>query len=242
MTAKPLIGITTGHILDEDGRYIHRVSDSYVRSIIDAGGLPVLIPAGLTQSDLADLRARLDGLLLTGGPDIDPALFNGQPHPRVYGVDAARDAVELTLAQQAAGNGLPLLAICRGVQVLNVVLGGTLYTHLPDQLPGAVEHEHQEGTPLDLIKHPVRVTAGTRLESILGGPDVPVNSLHHQGVQRLASGLTAAACAPDGLVEAVELPDHPFAVGVQWHPECMPKVPAMRALFKNFVEAAGEKR
>ncbi len=212
--------------------------DAYIEAIVRAGGNPVLVPVGYPIDHLPALRARLDGLLLTGGDDIDPALFGGQAHPKVSGIDAGRDRLEIALARMAVETEWPFLAICRGIQVMNVALGGTLYTHIKDQLPGALEHGLWDTHPRDYLAHKVRLQAGSRLESILGGPSAGVNSFHHQGVEKAAPGLAETAWAPDGLVEGVELPEHPFALGVQWHPECIPQQENQAALFRAFVEAA----
>jgi putative glutamine amidotransferase len=181
--------------------------------------------------------ARLDGLLFSGGGDLDPATYGAPPHRLVAGVDLQRDAAELALARWASVEGRPLFGICRGLQVLNVALGGSLYADV-SQHPGAIRHTYSPGFPTDLRPHDVRVEPGTCLADLLGAPRVAVNSLHHQASQSLAPGLVAAAFAPDGLVEAVELPGHPFALAVQWHPECLPGAPEMQRLFAAFVAAA----
>ncbi len=238
MSTNPLIGITANHKANPDGAGQAVLNDAYVRAVLRAGGLPLILPAGIPESALAQLFPRLDGVLLTGGGDIAPARFNGRPHAKVYDVLAERDELETWLVQQAAQGGKPFLGICRGIQVINVALGGSLYTHLPDQLPGAVQHEHVTGQPYAFLAHTVRVREGSRLAAILGATELGVNSLHHQGVERVAPGLEASASAPDGLVEAVELPGHPFGVGVQWHPEWLAELESMQALFRAFVEAS----
>lgn len=229
----PLIGITTSH---NDASSV--LSNVYIQAIVRAGGLPVLVPVGYPETALGALRARLDGLLLTGGNDIDPVLFGGQPHPRVKGIDAGRDGLEIALARLAAETRWPLLGICRGAQVLNVALGGGLYTDVGDQLPGALKHDCWDTYPRDYLAHTVTLEPGSRLEAILGGRRVGVNSLHHQGVERIAPGLQAVAVSDDGLVEGLELPESPFALGVQWHPECLPDSEAMQSLFRAFVRSA----
>ncbi len=233
-----LIGITTSHATTGENAFRNHVPDVYIELIARAGGMPVLIPVGYPLDKLPELRARLDGLLLTGGDDIDPALFGGQPHPKVSGIDAGRDSLEIALAHLAAKTNWPFLAICRGIQVLNVALGGTLYTDIDDQLPGALKHGLWGVYPRDYLAHEVSLQEGSRLAGLLGGACVGVNSFHHQGVEQVAPGLVASAHAPDGLVEGLELAGHPFGVGVQWHPECIPQAENMRALFRAFVEAA----
>jgi putative glutamine amidotransferase len=202
-----------------------------------AGGIPVLIPAGLSAAQCAGLIDRLDGLLLTGGGDIDPLRFNGTPHEKVSGISAERDAVEFELVRQAANQGLPFLGICRGLQVVNVALGGTLYTHILDQLPDALEHSHEENER-DRLHHTVVLESDSRLAGIVGTTSLTVNSLHHQGIKDLAPKLHAAAHSPDGLVEAVELTDHPFGLAVQWHPEELQRLDEQKAIFKALILAA----
>lgn len=234
----PLIGITTTRERSKHNTPITCVTEAYVQAVVRAGGMPVLIPSAVLESDWAHLRKRLDGLLLSGGGDLDPVYFNGEPHPRVYGVEPERDRLEMALARLAVETGWSLLGICRGTQVINVALGGTLYTHIADQHPNALRHDYFTNVPRDYLAHPVRIDSQCRLAAILGETAPQVNSLHHQGIQKLAPGLVACAWAPDGLVEAVELPQHPFALGVQWHPEWLPDAPPMQALFKAFVLAA----
>jgi putative glutamine amidotransferase len=235
----PIIGITTDR--KDSGLPLPHfvVNEAYVRAIQFAGGIPVLLPASLAESDLAQVCQRLDGLLLTGGGDINPLRFDGRPHSRVYGIDDGRDMVELGLVRLALDTGLPFLGICRGFQVVNVALGGTLFTHIDDQLEDALKHDYFPDYPRDLLSHPVQVESGSRLADILGGKVQMVNSLHHQGVERVADGLTVSAHAPDGLVEAVEVPAHPFGLAVQWHPEWLQEHEAMRSLFGALIEAAG---
>jgi putative glutamine amidotransferase len=146
--------------------------------------------------------------------------------------------MEINLVRAAVSAGLPFLAICRGIQVVNVALGGTLYTHISDQLPGALHHEYQDSRPRDYLSHPVDVKAGSRLAALLGSTHLMVNSMHHQGVQHVAPGLSPTAAAEDGLVEALELSNHLFGVAVQWHPEALPKLAAMQALFGGLVQAS----
>jgi putative glutamine amidotransferase len=238
MTA-PLIGITTSRGQNKENLPYSFVLDAYVQSIKNAGGLPVMIPVGLELRQIEALRSRLDGILLTGGGDIDPQRFGGQPHPRVYGIEAERDALEKALVEIAARTDWPFLGICRGLQMINVTLGGTLYTHTQDQLPGSQKHDYFPDYPRTLISHHVRVEASTRLAELLGGTDVPVNSLHHQAIENLAPVLRPLAWSvPDGLVEAADLPDHPFGLGVQWHPEWLQEYEPMRRLFQAFITAA----
>jgi putative glutamine amidotransferase len=238
MTA-PLIGITTNHTRNQDSSYLNTLSDAYVQAITRAGGVPVMLPSGIPADEIKLLRPHLNGILLTGGADVAPSLFGGYPHPRVYGIDADRDALEIELVHLAVQTGWPLFAICRGIQILNVALSGTLFTHIEDQLDRPLKHDNGSEHPRDFLAHTVRIEPGSRLLQIIGESEVAVNSMHHQGIDFLASCLHPAAISPDGLVEAVEIPDHPFVIGVQWHPECMPESVQMQALFRAFVSAAG---
>ena len=235
-----LIGITCG-MKTQAGKKVISIPEAYIRAVIRAGGLPVIIPETVSAAELEGLRQRLDGLLLTGGADVDPARFNGKPNPKVYGIDAQRDEVEINLARLAASTGWPFLGICRGIQVINVALGGTLFTDITDQLPEALKHDYDSDSERALEAHLVQLETGSTLAHILGGDTVRVNSLHHQGIEKIAAGLRPIGTAPDHLVEAVELPGHPFGLGVQWHPEAMPDSLQMQALFRAFIEAAGKK-
>lgn len=237
----PLIGITTRVIQDNEGQPLIAAVEAYIQAVIRAGGLPLLVPIGLPEEQMRELPQHIDGLLLTGGADIDPEIFNGEPHPRVYGVNPDRDALELTLARSAVEEKLPFLGICRGFQVLNVALGGDLYTHIPDQFPGAAKHDNRVSTGRSRLEHGVTIEAGTCLASITGPGYLPVNSLHHQGAKEIAPGLIVSARAEDGLVEGLEVPGHPFGVAVQWHPEWLPDNERMQAIFRAFVQAASQK-
>ncbi len=234
--SKPVIGVTTFDG-DREGRPYVMLNTHYVHAILAAGGIPVLLPNQLTQADVDELLPRLQGILFTGGGDIRTDLFNGEPHPKVSEVDDARDALELPLMRRVVDEGRPFFGICRGFQVMNVALGGTLYTHIPDQHPGALRHDWYPNIPRDTIAHEVRVEEDSRLAELVGMPILRVNSLHHQGIKDLAPGLRPVAYAPDGLIEAVELPNHPFGLAVQWHPEWLTHQPEMRNLFRKFVEA-----
>ena len=237
MKETAVIGITTGRGV-VDGNEIIRLGEVYVQAVLRAGGAPLLLPP-VGKLPLETVLPRLDGLVLTGGGDIDPILFAGKPHPNVYGIDPERDEMEIALVNAAVRLGLPFLAICRGIQVVNVALGGTLYTDISDQLPGALAHPWQKGAPHDYFPHTVNVEMGSRLAKLLGTTaQVQVNSLHHQGIQRLADGLVCTATAPDGLIEAVEVTGHPFGLAVQWHPEWLPEVAPMQRLFQGLVAAA----
>jgi putative glutamine amidotransferase len=214
---RPLIGITTYR---EQARWGYwdvpavLLPANYADAVAGAGGEPVLLPTGAVS---AATVTRLDGLVLAGGADVDPARYEEQAGPHTTGTRPERDASEIALSQAALDRDLPLLAICRGMQLLNVLLGGTLIQHVPD-VPGA--QAHQEGPGL-YAERKVRVDPDSAVGAILG-PAVTVDCHHHQALDRLAPGVTASAWAEDGLVEAVELTGRPFCLGVQWHPEAGP--------------------
>ncbi len=235
---QPIIGITTYNGQTKEDLPAIIVLRVYVQAIIQAGGVPILIPTELHEDDLMDIFERLDGLLLSGGGDIALERYNGLSHPRVDGVDVARDELEFGLLRRSIDRGKPFFGICRGAQVVNVGLGGTLYTHIEDQHPNSLKHDYFPDYPRNRLSHAIRVEEGSRLAKILGETVLQVNSLHHQGIKDLASPLNAVAYAPDGLVEAVELSDHPFGLAVQWHPEWLTNQKATQNLFTAFVNSA----
>jgi putative glutamine amidotransferase len=220
---------------------MHSVGETYVRAVHEAGGVPVIVPPMLKDFDWHPLLLRLDALLLSGGEDIAPLHYGEGPESWLGGVDEERDASELGLVGQALDLQIPILGICRGHQLLNVVLGGTLYQDLTAQLPQALEHALVPGRPMESIAHSVTIEADSRLADVLGGVEFGVNSAHHQAVRTPGEGLRVVARSEDGVVEALEIPDHPFCLSVQWHPEAMLKVnPTMEPLFRAFVQAAAE--
>jgi putative glutamine amidotransferase len=237
--SKPLIGITTYNGKNPSNNPITAVQHSYIRAVTQAGGLPVLIPTILSEQDFYDLYSRLQGVMFTGGGDVSLNYFDGTDHVRITGVDESRDMTEISLLRKAVQDGKPLLGICRGAQVMNVALGGTLYTHIPNELKGALDHDYP-GELFPALVHYVNVDETTRAAEIFGETLLHVNSLHHQGLKDIAPGLKIAGHAPDGLVEVVEIPDHPYAVAVQWHPEWLTDQPAMQRLFKSFVDASSK--
>lgn len=236
---KPVIGITTNYSKNSYGQPLVLLQQSYVKAIMQAGGVPVLIPSSIAEDGWDALYARLNGILFSGGGDIGLEHSPGDPHPRIDDVDPERDSVELKMLNAAAADGKPFLGICRGCQVVNVALGGTLYTHIPDQLPNALDHSYP-GNMRTVLVHQVKIEEGTHVAEIFGEPIIKVNSLHHQGLKDIAPSLRVAGHAPDGLVEAIELPDHPFGLAVQWHPEWLTDQEATRNLFRKFVDAAGK--
>lgn len=239
--SKPLIGITADYFSsnsDKPNLNIQGVPNNYVAAVVRAGGLPVLIPLSLADDELRDLYARVQGVLVPGGGDVDPVRFGAPRHPRTHEIVPERDRLELAWLKRAAGDGKPLFGICRGAQVLNVALGGTLWQDLASEYPGAPQHYAPKDAPDDHLMHSVKVEEESGLARLLGQPMVDVNSRHHQALRDVAAGLAVVARAPDGVIEAVEMPAHPFALGVQWHPENFTDRPEMRALFERFVAAA----
>lgn len=234
----PLIGLTGGLTRNKSGAMVCQVGQAYITAIQKAGGVPVMIPVGANKHSLMTLLDRVDGLLFTGGGDIDPQRFNGEPHPKVYGILPERDALEFFLIEKALASNKPLLAICRGIQVLNVAFGGSLYTHIQDQMSPSLKHDWFPKFPRDKLAHTVSLVCESKLQDIYGDSDIRVNSLHHQGISQVGQGLQATAFASDGLVEGLEVDGEDFALGVQWHPECLPEDAGMQKLFKTFVAAS----
>ena len=217
-------------------------SRSYINALIRAGAAPVLIPHLADRALLRSLYDLLDGLLLPGGGDVDPAYYGESRHARCGVASPERDETELALARWAMEEGKPLLAVCRGIQVLNVALGGSLYQDIQAQAPGADRHDWHRGHPRDHRPHTLAIVPQSRLAQLSGTIALPVNSLHHQAIKEVAPGLAVVARAPDGIVEAVEAPDHPFAVGVQWHPEELATDDARaQGLFDALVEASRQR-
>jgi gamma-glutamyl-gamma-aminobutyrate hydrolase PuuD len=244
-TLRPLIVVTT--TLGAGGSYnlpAVRLNVQYVTAVEEPGGTAVLLTPGHDAESVERLVGIAHGLVLTGGEDVDPALYGQEPHPKLETVNPARDQVELAALRAALARGIPVLAICRGIQLLNVALGGTLYQDLPSQRGGDLLHE--QDAPVGHRWHHAMVEAGSGVETILGTRELFINSFHHQGIDRLAPSLRAVVWASDGLVEGVEGKEHPWLFGVQWHPERgEAESPADerdpdRRLFWAFVRAARE--
>lgn len=229
----PLIGITT-YGRGENNRFY--LPAQYVDAVRRAGGVPLLLPPGEPRAE--SLLARLEGLILTGGGDLDPALYGGAPHPAIYRVDPERDKSEIALVRYGVESALPTLGICRGSQVINVALGGTLIEHLPDVVGETVLHR---APPREPTQHSIKLTPGCHLAKLLLQEEFLAPSWHHQAVRQPAPGLKMVAQAPDGTPEAVEMPDHPWLIGVQWHPElAAAEDPLHQKLFNALVNAASE--
>jgi len=231
---RPRIGVTCSTMDETEGRGVRRlqVPEPYVRRVEEAGGLALLLPV-TDPARVAEYLGLVDGVLVIGGDDVDPSLYAAAPHPLLGPVDRARDLFEIEVVRRAAQGRVPTFGVCRGVQVMNVALGGTLHQHLPEDVPSVLAH----GGCYDEA-HSVTVENGSLLASIVGAGALSVNSHHHQAIERSAPGLRVAARAPDGVVEAAELGGHPFLLGVQWHPERMETTDSTRRLFSAFVEAA----
>lgn len=233
--SRPLIGITIGY--STQNREFFALRDDYVRAIEKAGGLPVVLVPGRAE-DAADLLAKLDGLLLTGGPDVEPGLYGEEPHETVTRVIPERDAFEIGLCREALGRDQPFLAICRGHQVLNVATGGTLIQDIPSQVAGAFDHDPDRERWE--TAHEVRILPRTRLREILGTETIDVNSFHHQAVRELGQGLVVSATSTaDEVIEGIEAPGRRLALGVQWHPEAFWDRPRhFQSLFEALVKAS----
>jgi putative glutamine amidotransferase len=230
---RPIIGITT---YGRNNSGLFGIDVEYVDAVRRAGGIPILLPPG--ERDQAEILDQLDGLILSGGGDVQPSHYQGADHAAIEHVDPERDASEIKLAGMVVEAGLPALNICRGAQVLNVALGGTLIEHLPDEVGGEIDHR---ATPEGYVHHPVRVEPKSQLARIMGQTEVNTASWHHQAVRQLAPGLKPVAFAADGTIEALEMPDHPWLIAVQWHPEMIAATdPANQRLFDALVEAAAQ--
>jgi putative glutamine amidotransferase len=229
----PIIGITASQSHNSYGQPAVQLTQAYVDAVAKAGGVPVIIPSSLAAGSWEAVYA------FSGGGDIAVDKFSGDPHPRVDEVEPDRDSIEINILHAAAADGKPFLGICRGCQLVNVGLGGTLYTHIPDQLPGALDHSYP-GNMRTVLVHEVKIEEGTLAASVLAEPIVQVNSHHHQGLRAIAPKVRVAGRSPDGLVEVIELPEHPFGLAVQWHPEWLTFQDSSRNLFRRFVQVADQ--
>lgn len=242
---RPLIGVTTSELRPGELTTLRRHGEpphaemalgiTYARAVEAAGGVPVVMPP-LAPAAIPALVARLDGLLLSGGPDLSPDAYDAQPHAELGSTEPPLDSFEYAVVREALRLELPILGICRGAQALNVARGGTLHQHLPDVVGGGIAHrQNEDGKSLT---HVVDVVAGSCLAGLLGSARLGVNSFHHQAVDRLGAGLRVSARAPDGTVEAIEDPERPFVLAVQWHAEMLVHHDAHRALFDGLMTAA----
>lgn len=229
----PVIGVTASR----DDRGTLSVSREYLDAVLMAGGLPLIVPYTEDAETIRQVVERIDGLLLTGGGDIDPAWFGEEPIPGLGWIDPKRDHLEIAFIRRMMEESKPILAICRGCQILNVAAGGDMFQDLYQQREGLLQH--MQKAPRSHLSHSVEVAEGSLLYRIAGNSTVKVNSFHHQAVRKVAPGFIACATAKDGVIEGVESVRHPFVLGVQWHPEHLVKTDAIsRRLFKAFVQAA----
>ena len=246
----PLIGVPTQTLQAIDGipadlPHSWVMNHRYFAALASVGAAPVMIP--LLVHDVAALRGifdALDGVFLAGGVDVDPSSYH-EPRKALCGrTDLDRDGVEILLTQWARAEGKPVFGVCRGLQIINVAAGGSLYQDCSEYEGDPLKHDYfpTAGYARDYLAHTVTVERGTRLHDIFGADEVAVNSMHHQGLKQIADGLIASCTAPDGLIEALEAPGAGFCVGVQWHPEMLVDSDAgTRRLFEAFVEAAASR-
>ncbi len=241
---QPLIGIPSRH--DRSGNYrlspVNAQAEPYLKAIVQAGGIPFLIPLNLPKPALRRLYDLSDGLLLTGGGDVEPTLYGAAAHRTQGDVQPDRDAEEILLTQWAAADKKPLLAICRGIQVISVAFGGTLWQDIPSQVADAHLHHYiynkKGSNPPDFLTHAVNLAEDSHLAQILQSNTVWTNSLHHQAVKTVENGLKVMGRSTDGIIETVEKPGHPFFIGVQWHPEVLTAhLESARVIFRAFVTA-----
>ncbi|MGN6030586.1 MAG: gamma-glutamyl-gamma-aminobutyrate hydrolase family protein [Thermomicrobiales bacterium] len=241
MPHKPVIGITatpSDDVFDHGTFRRYALSDTYVKAVRAAGGVPLVLPAG--ETDLQAILDIVDGLIFSGGSDLDPALYGDtEVHETTYGIDPERDSFELALMKLACEQDKPFLGICRGIQTMNVALGGTLVQDVPTAVGGDVEHrQHAIGKSTTDVSHVVEVADGSILADIMGATKVEANSYHHQAVGTPAPGVEVIATSADGVIESIVAPDRHFALGVQWHPEMLAATREEHlALFRALVAA-----
>ncbi len=227
----PVIGLTLS-----DKSIPQFNTNSYVKAILTAGGIPKLIPNLSTDADLNEFQRICDGFLVSGGGDIDPRLYGQQCHPTTLNINPKRDRVELRLVKIALDSDLPILGICRGHQVMNVALGGTLFQDIPTMCSSKIQHQLENVYPA----HTINVEASTKLHQILDLDSIQVNSRHHQAIKDMPSELRVTARSSDGLIESIEHPERRFFIGVQWHPENLQDYDEHRRIFESFIAAAGK--
>jgi putative glutamine amidotransferase len=236
---RPLIGIPCRARADRPDFYNDRL---YVSAVEHAGGMPLLLPMLDDMSILRAFLPHLDGLLLSGGIDVDPAVYGEEAHPMLGVVYRPMDEFHLEIVRWAIARRVPTLAICRGMQLLNVAMGGNLYQDLPSQRPGSLAHAAAAELPRNTIIHEVRVQPGSLAERVLGQREVPANSLHHQAVKNIGAGIVVSGYAEDGVVELLEVPAQPFMLAAQCHPEELYKTyPVWARLFEAFILACAKR-
>jgi putative glutamine amidotransferase len=239
---RPLIGITayTRDWVEKGWEYDVSYASNAV-AIEKAGGLPVLIPAKVELATLRAIYERLDGVLLPGGGDVDPEIYQAEKHATTGNIDDDRDRTEIALTQWAMEDDLPAFGICRGIQVMNVAMGGTLMQDIPSMVDTTLVHDVPSSKPRGTLLHEVKLDQDSRLAGIIGQPIVNVNSLHHQSIEKPAPTVRVTGYAPDGVVEAIEVPEKHFIMAVQWHPEDLIDDSRMLNIFTSFVDAARER-
>jgi len=239
---RPLIGIPCHEdFRQHSGRPIYCNNRTYTHALESVGGIAVLIPIFNDLTALESLLIRLDGLLFSGGVDVEPGRYNGEPHPQLSEVDLRLDEFELTLAHWALQENIPILGVCRGMQLLNVALGGSLYQDISEECPGSLQHCKRD-LPRNTLIHSVHVEEGSRMEEILGTNEFWVNSLHHQAIKVPGKDVHISGWAQDGVAELMEAPDYQFVMAVQCHPEeIYTSEPACARLFSAFVEACRDR-
>jgi putative glutamine amidotransferase len=232
---KPLIGVMPLYDKSMDSYWM---IPGYMKGILDAGGAPVILPITKDESTLVFYAETLDGFLFTGGDDIDPSIYGQAPLPECGAPFPERDEMEIALFHIAFKMDKPMLGICRGLQLLNVVLGGSLYQDIPTQIESGVFVNHNQNPPYDIPSHTVKLVSGELLSNLFGADEIHVNSSHHQGIRNLARGAAILAESPDGLVEAFRFPGKRLILAVQWHPEMMPDSEEQRLkIFSHFTQA-----
>ena len=238
MSAYPLVGLPTLAIPPGPKPPRFGINQSYVRALVAAGCAPVLIPLLDDDERLHAIYERLDGIVFPGGADVAPGEYGEEPIDDLNVVEAPRDHTELMLARWAVADDLPVLGICRGQQVLNVALGGSLWQDLRHQGVTPVEHSDADGRARTALMHRVRLDPASRLAQLIDETDIAVNSLHHQAVKTIAPLLRVTGKSEDGVIEAIESPERSFLIAVQWHPEEIDDLPWVRRLFEGFAKAA----
>lgn len=233
---KPVIGVTS-KIREEE----YTVGSDNITSILMAGGIPVILPSSGENTEIDQILGRIDGLYMTGGEDVVPAYYGEEPHPLLGTVSPSRDQFEIAIARKALETGKPILGVCRGCQVMNVAAGGTLYQDIHSQMAGNLL-QHAQKSPKGHGSHEVKVTKFSLLYRLTGEEKLLVNSRHHQAVRQAAPSFHISGQANDGIIEAIERSDHPFALGVQWHPENMAARHDLHSLklYQGFIDACRE--
>jgi gamma-glutamyl-gamma-aminobutyrate hydrolase PuuD len=240
---RPLVGITCGEVHNKDEPWspvVFGQSRTYIDSVLQAGGTPVLLPLTADPGVLADVCDTLDGLLLAGGNDLSPSLYDQQPSTEEHDYSVLRDASEQIVLRTILEARKPILGICRGMQLLNVHFGGSLYQDIATNLPDAIDHNASTKlkTLVDL-GHALEIAPGSKLAGIVGNEAIGANAHHHQAIDRLGDGIEAVAWASDSVVEAIEKADYPYMIGIQAHPESLTEVePRWQQLFTSFVQAS----